>query len=315
MSDTSGSTNPSRRGLLAGAAALGALACQQVSGFARDEPPIPFRFCFNTSTVRGQQLPLVEEIQIAAEVGYQGIEPWVREIEEYQKSGGQLDDLRKRIEDANLTVESAIGFASWIVDDPQQRAQGLETARREMDLVRQIGGTRIAAPPAGASARIDLEVITERYRQLLAIGDEIGVVPQLELWGPSPAIHRLSEAAFIAIESAHPKACVLPDVYHLYKGGSDVRSLHLIDGGAIHAFHMNDYPANPPRETITDADRVYPGDGIAPWRELFRTLHTIGFRGALSLELFNREYWRLDPKTVARRGLEKLRVAVESAFA
>ena len=68
----------------------------------------------------------------------------------------------------------------------------------------------------------------------------------------------------VAIESGHPKACVLPDVYHLYKGGSDFAGLKLLNAAAVHVFHMNDYPANPPRSAINDSDRVYPGDGVAP---------------------------------------------------
>ena len=55
---------------------------------------------------------------------------------------------------------------------------------------------------------------------------------------------------------------------------------------------MNDYPADPPRETITDGSRIYPGDGVAP--SALHDLHDIGFRGVLSLELFNRDYWKQD---------------------
>ena len=36
--------------------------------------------------------------------------------------------------------ESAIGFAQWLVEDDKARAKGLEQAKRDMDLVRQIGG-------------------------------------------------------------------------------------------------------------------------------------------------------------------------------
>ena len=75
---------------------------------------------------------------------------------------------------------------------------------------------------------------------------------------------------------------------------------------------MNDYPANPPRATINDADRVYPGDGIAPLADLVRILRGIGFRGYFSLELFNREYWKQDARMVARTGLEKMRAIVTS---
>ncbi len=109
----------------------------------------PFGYCLNMGTIRGQNLSLVEEIETAAKAGYDGIEPWSRKIDAYVKEGGSLADLRKRIADLGLTVESAIAFSQWIVDDDTKRAQGLEDARRNMDALAQIGGTRIAAPPAG----------------------------------------------------------------------------------------------------------------------------------------------------------------------
>src|SRR3972149_2664946 len=108
-----------------------------------------FRYCLNTSTIRGQKLSLVEEIEIAAKVGYQAIEPWINEIETYVQQGGKLSDLKKRISDRGLTVESAIGFAEWIVDDDARRTKGLEQARREMELVQQISGKRLQGPAAG----------------------------------------------------------------------------------------------------------------------------------------------------------------------
>jgi sugar phosphate isomerase/epimerase len=73
---------------------------------------------------------------------------------------------------------------------------------------------------------------------------------------------------------------------------------------------MNDYPGGISRTDLTDADRVYPGDGIAPLKEILTTLRDIGFKGALSLELFNREYWKHDAKTVVQTGLEKMKRAV-----
>ena len=45
------------------------------------------------------------------------------------RSGGSLEDLGKRFRDAGISVESAIGFFDWIVDDPERRRKGLEAAR------------------------------------------------------------------------------------------------------------------------------------------------------------------------------------------
>jgi 2-keto-myo-inositol isomerase len=277
----------------------------------------PFRYCLNTSTVRGHNLPLPELVDLAAAAGYEAIEPWIDEIEKFAAEGGDLRDLRSKIQDLGLTVEGGIGFFEWIVDDDAVRAQGLEKARHAMGLLARIGGKRVAAPPFGAQKDdapiIDLHAAVERYNALLSISDDTGVVPLVEVWGFSKNLNRLGDAALIAVESGHPDACILADSYHLYKGGSPLSGLRLLHGDVFPLFHINDYP-NIPRETITDADRVFPGDGIAPLTTLFRNLRDIGFVGVLSLELFNKEYYQMDPLTVARTGLEKLREVVQKSF-
>lgn len=301
----------------AGAAAGASLLVPHVQqADAADTPDIPFTYCFNTSTVRGQKLSVPQQIDVTARAGYDGIEPWIRDIRAYVEGGGSLKDLRKRIDDHGLAVESAIGFAQWIVDDDDARAKGLETAKSDMELLREIGGKRIAAPPVGATNQTDLNLFkaAERYRALLELGEQTGVVPQVELWGFSKSVSRLGELVFIATECGHPAACMLPDVYHIYKGGSDFEGLRLIDGKAIQVFHVNDYPADPPRPTIADKDRVYPGDGVAPLSKILRMLRDNGSRCSLSLELFNPTYWEQDALEVARTGLEKTRDAVAKAL-
>lgn len=305
--------NINRRGWLAASAAAvtGGITHHLSAGDAAAAAESQVRFCLNTSTIREQKLSLEEEVDLAAEVGYDGIEPWIREIEAHLAGGKSLSDLRKRIEDRGLKVESAIGFANWSVDDDARRQAGVEQMKRDMDLVRQIGGSRIAAPPVGMhqadAPQLDLFAAAERYHAILEAGREIGVTPQVEIWGPSRNLSRLGEAVLVAVESGHPDACVLPDVYHIFRGGSPFDGLHLLSSTAIHCFHFNDYPADPPREQQNDSHRVYPGDGVAPWETIIGGLKASGFCGAVSLELFNRDYWQQDPKVVAATGLKKMR--------
>jgi sugar phosphate isomerase/epimerase len=133
------------------------------------------------------------------------------------------------------------------------------------------------------------------------------------VWGFSKTLNRLGQTLLVAVESGHPQACVLPDVYHLYKGGSDFAGLDLVSGKAMHVFHMNDYPANPPRDAIGDGDRVYPGDGVAPLNGIVQTLRDVDFNGYLSIELFNKTYWQQDPLEVARQALAKMKIATGQA--
>lgn len=285
-----------------------------VAESAKKTPAAKFRYCLNTSTIRGQKLSLAGQVDVASKAGYDGIELWIRDIQKYTEGGGKLSEMRDRIRDAGLRVESAIGFANWIVSDDDRRRKGLEDARRDMELVRALGGTHIAAPPAGATGgeQIDFDVVAERYAALVSIGQKVGVTPLLEIWGPSKNLSRLSELAYVAIASKKSAARVLPDVYHIYRGGSDFSGLDVLSGESIGLFHMNDYPEIA-REKITDADRVYPGDGVAPLTKILQSLAKSGYRGALSLELFNREYWKQEPLAVARTGLAKMRASVAKA--
>ena len=135
----------------------GALLPGSPKARAADQPAMPkpsaddFRYCLNTSTIREQNIGIEAEIDLAAKLGYHGIEPWIRQLDQYEASGGSLSDLKKRIDDAGLTVDSAIGFARWIVDDEAERKAGLEQLKVDLDKLQQIGGTRIAAPPTGAT--------------------------------------------------------------------------------------------------------------------------------------------------------------------
>lgn len=270
------------------------------------------RYCLNTSTIAGHQgkTPLNKEIDMIAAAGYSGIEPWMREIQTFAESGGKLADIKKQLDDVGMKVESAIGFANWIVDDDAKRKQGLENLKRDMDLVRQIGGTRMAAPPAGGTnERLDLDRVAERYAAALEIGKSMGVIPMVELWGHSQTLHRLGELMYVAVECGDADAALLLDVYHIYRGGSDFAGLNLVDGNAVKVLHMNDYP-DIPHQQIADKDRVYPGAGVAPVPSVLRTMIASGFSGVLSLELFNPTYWQDDIQSVLNVGLQSMKDAV-----
>lgn len=299
----------------AGAAALG--RAQEPSPAApASAKGIGAGICLNTSTISGQNIGIAAEIDLAAKVGFNAIEPWIRELDAYQKAGSSMPDLKKRIDDSGLKVPDVIGFAHWIVDDEAERSAGMEQAKRDMDLAVQIGATHIAAPPIGANNKPGppLAVIAERYHALLELGDKMGIVPMLELWGSSMTLSKLGEVAYVAIQANHPKSCILLDIYHLYKGNNDFDALRILSGHALPVIHTNDYPGDPPREKINDSFRVYPGDGIAPLTQILRTLRKIDFTGYLSVELFNRSYWKESPLKVAKEALEKTQAAVGKAM-
>jgi len=302
-------------GIVAGAAARGDAQAARPSNTRQRPANEPFGYCLNTSTIRGNNLDIVGVVAAASKAGFQAIEPWIMELDAYTKGGGTLKDLGKRIADAGLTVESAIAFNSFLNDDEAARAASMERLKIDMDKVAQIGGTRIAAPPGNSRASVSLDNAAKYYREALELGDKTGVRPLLELWGTHPLLGPLKNGIYVTVASGRADASLLLDVFHLYKSGTPFVSLKQINGASLHVMHINDYPQAADSSTLNDGSRIYPGDGVAPFRQILRDLRDNGFRGYFSLELFNRDYWTRTADDNLKTGLEKIRAVVRQALA
>ncbi len=267
----------------------------------------------NASTIRPASLD--EKIRAAAEAGYDGLELWSNEISDHARSGGSLEALGKRLADLGLIVPNVIGLQGCMPESDDERPQTLERVRRQMEEAAAVGARHIAAVPAPDRPDIDILWAAERYRELLELGEEIGVIPAVEFVGFLQGINRLGEAAAIAIEADHPRACLVADTFHLYRGGSGFRGVKHLAPEFIACFHLNDVPAEPAQFELKDADRIYPGDGILPLPRLLADLRAIGFRGPLSLEMFNRDHWKQDPVEVAKTGMAKIRQVIAQSEA
>jgi sugar phosphate isomerase/epimerase len=89
----------------------------------------------------------------------------------------------------------------------------------------------------------------------------------------------------------------------------------LLSAQAIQVVHLNDFPAEPPREKIDDSYRVLPGDGVAPLKQFLQDLRSTGDGKVLSLELFNKRLWGKDALDVAKEGFAKMQAVVKTAVA
>jgi len=267
-----------------------------------------FVYCLNTSTIR--PTPLLEKIRVARLAGYQAIEPWNDEIDDYLAQGGSISELKKALADAGLKVVSVIALHSWITADGASHAAVLDECRRRMDQAVQLGSPYIVASPPQEA--VDLDRATARFAELMAIGKSLGVIPSMEFLGFVDGIKNVASAWAIAKGTGDPRATVVADVFHMIRGGGSVDDLLQLSGDRLANFHINDVPADPDPLTQTDYDRVMVGDGIADLPKVISNLRSIGYNGPLSLELFNRDLWECDPETVVKRGLERIRSLVET---
>ncbi len=293
----------SRRTFL-GLSALAVAGCRICGGPERMK-----KVSMNASTLRGYKLSLKEQVAAVAAAGYAGFEPWMKDIHA-ARADGTFADALKIARDGGLKFVNGIAFGQWVNPDAKIRAAGLEETKRDMAALAEMGCPCIAASMFGmqkaGSPKLGVDEIAERFAVLCDLGDRMGVKPLLEYWGHSVNLNRLEDALDVLARVKRHGTAVLADVYHTYRGGGDFATYAKLTPEQLPVLHVNDYPSSKPRAELTDPDRVWPGDGIAPWKDLFATLDERGLDPWLSIELFNPSYWRTTPADTLRTGIEKM---------
>ena len=272
----------------------------------------PWPLVLNASTVR--QAPLAEKIRVAEVAGWDGIELWIDDIERYEAEGGNLHDLGQEIKDRGLFVPNVIGLWSAMPATKEAWEESLHDTQRRMRQVAAVGSPFVAAIPTPDREDFDLVWGIDMYRELVRLGrEDHNITVAFEFIGFLKGIHRLGQATAIALDADIPDACLIMDTFHLYRGGSGFNGIKHLQGSFFADFHWNDVPDSMPREEMTDGDRILPGDGILPLTQVLKDLHAIGYKRALSLELFREDLWAQEPEDVSRLGLEKMRANLNEA--
>ncbi|MCH2160733.1 MAG: sugar phosphate isomerase/epimerase [Phycisphaerales bacterium] len=313
----------SRRNLLSGGVA--AVAAATVPAMAQEGKPAPrprrwqkgrspWPLCMDTATIRPTSLE--DKVRIAAEAGFDAIEPWEGELRDYEAGGGDLKDLGRKIKDAGLFVPSVIGLWNAIPPTEEEWKKQLPESRDRMRMVSAIGSefVQVIPQPRRPWQEFDLAWASAKYRELLEIGlEEYNLNPAMVFVEFLPGAARMGQAAAIALDADHPKAKIIPDAFHMYIGDSGFSGLRLIQGEFIAIFQFNDAPAQPAKPDLEDKHRVFPGDGILPLVQCLKDLEAIDYRRCISLELYNPEYWTRDPLDVAKEGRDKTLKVIQQA--
>jgi 2-keto-myo-inositol isomerase len=112
------------------------------------------------------------------------------------------------------------------------------------------------------------------------------------------AVRTLTDA--LAVADGAGRIPVVIDTFHWARGGGTLAELEAVDAERIAVVHVNDVPDRP-LDTLGDADRVLPGDGVLPLPQVVAALRGGGFDGVLSVELFNPGIWSRGLRPAAER--------------
>ncbi|MFN6964000.1 MAG: sugar phosphate isomerase/epimerase family protein [Pyrinomonadaceae bacterium] len=254
---------------------------------------------------------LVTDIQAAGAAGFPFAEIWAAKLREYLKTNSTAD-LRSILTENGVEPYS-INSIEHITFRSADEYQNIKAECRELaKIAEEIDCPYLVVVPGklppNASEQQIVDASVRVLNELADIAEPFGVSLAFEFLGQTDcSVQTLDLAKQIVDAVGRESVGLVLDTFHFYAGNSSFEAISELDPAKLFIFHIND-AEDLPREQLTDAQRLYPGEGILPVREIKERLDVIGYDRVASVEIFRPEYWEEDPFIVAKRaraGAEK----------
>jgi 2-keto-myo-inositol isomerase len=259
------------------------------------------KIALNGATTMHADLPT--DIKAAGAAGYDLVEIWAAKLREYLKTNTPAD-LKNLFAENNVSPYSINSIEHITFRTPEDYAEIQAECRELSSIASEIGCPYIVVVPGKLPDDASEDhIIDESARVLNELGDialEYGVSLAFEFLGQTDcSVQTLDLAKTIVEKVDRDNIGLVIDTFHFYAGNSSFGAIETLDPAKLFIFHIND-AEDLPKETLTDAHRLYPGTGILPIREMKEAFDRIGYNRMVSIEIFRPEYWNQDPYEVAR---------------
>jgi 2-keto-myo-inositol isomerase len=264
------------------------------------------------SWTTGDKSSALSDVRAAAAAGYRHVELRDWKLEQHLAAGGSLAELRDQAADGGLAVLSVNTLDDSTLHEGERLEALVARCRQLAAWAGALGCPQLIVGPSYlGEAKRDPALIRDRSVAALAryaaVAAEHGVRVAFEYHGYAAcSINNLSDARAVLDALGDPRVGLVIDAFHFYVGSSRFDELERIDGRRIFIAHLADVD-HADKATLRKPNRVLPGEGVLPVRELIQSLQRAGYAGPYSLELFNEALWALDPMIIAERGLRSMR--------
>jgi len=247
---------------------------------------------------------LVTDIKAASAAGFELLEIWVRKLREYLKTNTPAD-LKKLLAENNLAPYSINSIEHITFRTPEDYEKIRAECEELSAIAGEIGCPYVVVVPGKLPENATKDsIIDESVRVLNELGDiaeKYNVSLAFEFLGQTDCSVQTLDLAEEIVEKVNRKNIgVVIDTFHFYAGNSSFEAIDKLNPEKLFIFHIND-AENLPKEKLTDAQRLYPGLGILPIKEIKEHFDKIGYNRMASIEIFRPEYWEQDPFEVAKK--------------
>lgn len=247
---------------------------------------------------------LETDIRAAGAAGYDLVELWASKLRTYLETHA-IADLRALLTE-NKVEPYSINSIEHITFRTSEDYESIKAQCGELSAVAgQLNCPYIVVVPGklpdGATKDRIIEESVRVLNELADISEPYGVSLAFEFLGQADCSVQTLDLCNEIVEKVDRKSIGnVIDTFHFYAGNSTFEAIDAMKPEKLFIFHIND-AENLPKEQLTDAQRLYPGEGILPIAEIKEHFDKIGYDRMVSIEIFRPEYWAQDPFEVARK--------------
>lgn len=259
------------------------------------------RLAINGATT--MKADLKTDIEAASQAGFEFIEIWAQKLRKFLVEHSTAD-LLELLTKNNLKPYS-INSIEHITFRTQEDYEKIKAETHELsEIAKKINCPYIVVVPGKKPEGVTLAEIVEEsakvLNELADIAESHGVSLAFEFLGQADcSVQTLSLCNKIIERVGRKSVGNVLDTFHFYAGDSKFEDIDSLSADKLFIFHIND-AEDLPKDELTDAHRLYPGQGILPIKEIKTRLDKIGYDKVASIEIFRPEYWEQDPFEVAK---------------
>ncbi len=247
---------------------------------------------------------LETDIKAASQAGFELIEIWAAKLREFLKTQ-TTDDLKRILDEHKLEPYSINSIEHITFRNVEEYAEIKAECEELCEIAGKLGCPYVVVVPGKLPENATKEeIIDESVAVLNELGDiaaKHNVSLAFEFLGQTDcSVQTLDLCNEIVEKVDRPNIGNVIDTFHFYAGNSSFEAIENMNPEKLFIFHIND-AENLPKDELTDAHRLYPGEGILPIKEIKAKFDQIGYNKMVSIEIFRPEYWNQDPFEVARK--------------
>lgn len=257
---------------------------------------------------------LEDKLAAAAGAGFAGIELFEPDLVNSVLSPAQV---RRRCANLGLSIDLYQPFRDLDSTDPERFAANLRRADHKFAVMEALGAdTLLVCSSVAQDAVADDDRLAEQLRALAERAGARGLRIAYEALAWGRHVHTYQRSWRVVARADHPALGLCLDSFHILSRGSDPAGIAAIPGEKLFFLQLADAP-HLSMDVLqwSRHHRLFPGQGSFDLPAFLRPVLAAGYRGPLSLEVFNDVFRQADPAGTAVDARRSLLALAEATAA